>query len=261
MSAAGNGRLAGRTAIVTGAAHGERAALGVAFAKALAREGAKVAVADIKDTSDVAREIEAEGGQALSLRVDVTQEAQINEMVARTIERFGSLEILVNNAALGSNIPPVAVTDLTVEEWDKLMAVNVRGPFLCVKAAVHQMQKQKYGKIINIASTTMMTGLTHRLHYTSAKGAILGMTRSLAGELGVDGIRVNATAFGLVNSNLTEESFRKNPKREADMLGKRALPIHYRAEDLGATIVYLASADSDHMTGQCLVVDAGEHYY
>ena len=261
MNASGNGRLVGRTAIVTGAAHGERASLGVAFAKALAREGAKVVVADIKDTSDVAREIEADGGHAWSFRVDVTQEAQINEMVARTIERFGTLEILVNNAALGSNIPAVAVTELTVEEWDKLMAVNVRGPFLCVKASVHQMRKQGYGKIINIASTTMMTGRANPRTNTSAKGAILGMTRSLAGELGKDGIRVNAVAFGLVNSALTEESFRKNPEREAQMLGKRALPIHYRAEDLGATIVYLASADSDHMTGQCLVVDAGEHYY
>ena len=153
------------------------------------------------------------------------------------------------------------MTDLTAEEWDRLMAVNVRGPFLCVKAVVPQMRKQKYGKIINIGSTTMMTGLTHRLHYTSAKGAILAMTRSLAGELGKDGIRVNAAGFGLVNSAMTQEMFRQNPGREAMMLGKRAMPVHYAPEDLGATIVYLASADSDHMTGQFLVVDAGEFYH
>ena len=257
----GTGRLAGRTAIVTGAAHGERAALGAAFAKALAGEGANVVVADIKDTSDVAREIEAAGGTALPLKVDVTDEASIKDMVARTIERFGAIDILLNNAAIGSNIPPVAVTDLTAEEWDRLMAVNVRGPFLCVKAVVPQMRKQKYGKIINIGSTTMMTGLTHRLHYTSAKGAVLAMTRSLAGELGKDGIRVNATGFGLVNSAMTQDMFRQNPGREAMMLGKRAMPIHYAPEDLGPTIVYLASADSDHMTGQFIVVDAGEFYH
>ena len=255
------GRLAGRTAIVTGAAYGERAALGAAFAKALAREGARVVLADIKDTSDIANDIEVAGGVAMPVRIDVTREADIKDMVVRTIERFGRVDILVNNAAMGSNIPPIAVTELTAEEWDRLMAINVRGPFLCVKAVVPQMRKQQYGKIINIGSTTMMTGLTHRLHYTSAKGAILAMTRSLAGELGKDGIRVNAVGFGLVNSDMTQAMFRENPGREAQMLAKRAMPIHYNSDDLGPTVVYLASADSDHMTGQFMVVDAGEFYH
>jgi NAD(P)-dependent dehydrogenase (short-subunit alcohol dehydrogenase family) len=254
-------RLEGRTAIVTGAARGDRAALGAAFAKALAKEGAKIVVADIKDTADVADDIMAAGGEALSLRVDVADEAQIKAMIDQTVDRFGRLDILVNNAGIGSNIPPIAMTDLTANDWDRLMAINVRGPFLCVKAAVPQMRKQKYGKIINLGSTTMMTGLTHRLHYVSAKGAILAMTRSLAAELGVDGIRVNAAAFGLVNSPMTEETFKKNPEREAQVLAKRALPIHYRAEDLSGTIIYLASPESNHMTGQCLVVNAGEFFY
>ena len=255
------GRLEGRTAIVTGAAYGERAALGVAFAKALASEGAKVVVADIKDNADLARDIEAAGGIAMPLKVDISREPDVMEMVAKTIDRYGSLEILVNNAAIGSNIPPVPVTDLAVEDWDRLMAVNVRGPFLCVKAAVPQMLKQRYGKIINVGSTTMMTGLTHRLHYTAAKGAILAMSRSLAGELGRDGIRVNTVGFGLVNSDMTQTMFKQNPGREEQMLAKRALPIHYTPRDLAPTIVYLASADSDYMTGQFMAIDAGEYYH
>ncbi|MBT4938917.1 MAG: SDR family oxidoreductase [Rhodospirillaceae bacterium] len=255
------GRLDGRTAVVTGAAHGDRAALGVVYAKALAAEGAKVVVADVKDTSDVAAEIIADGGDALALSVDVTDEAQVNELMAKTVDHFGSLEVLINNAAIGSNIPQIPVTEMSVEDWDALMAVNVRGSFLCVKAAVPQMQKKKYGKIINIGSTTMMTGLTHRLHYTSAKGAILAMTRSLAAELGGDGIRVNTAAYGLVTSQLNDEQFASDPAFEAKVLGARALPVHYRAEDLGPTIVYMAAADSDHMTGQCMVINAGEYFY
>lgn len=255
------GRLDGRTALVTGAAHGEKAALGVEYAKVLAAEGAKVVVADLKDTADVAAEIKAAGGEALALSVDVRDEAQVNQMVAETVDHFGSLEILINNAAIGSNIPQIPVTEMTVEDWDALMAVNVRGSFLCAKAVVPQMRKQKYGKIINIGSTTMMTGLTHRLHYVTAKGAILAMTRSLAAELGADGIRVNTAAYGLVTSHLNDDQFKNDPDFEAKVLGARALPLHYRAEDLGPTIVYMASADSDHMTGQCMVVNAGEYYY
>lgn len=255
------GRLDGKTALVTGAALGERAALGSVYAKALAAEGAGVVVADIRDTSDLAAEIVASGGDAMPITVDVTDEERVKEMVANTVDRFGSLEILINNAAIGSNIPQVPVTELSGDDWDALMAVNVKGSFLCVKAVVPQMKKQKYGKIINIGSTTMMTGLTHRLHYTSAKGAILAMTRSLAAELGVFGIRVNTAAYGLVTSRLNETDFEDDPEFESKVLGSRALPTHYRAEDLTGTIVYMASSDSDHMTGQCMVVNAGEYFY
>jgi NAD(P)-dependent dehydrogenase (short-subunit alcohol dehydrogenase family) len=254
-------RLENRTIVITGAAHGEKASLGAVYAKILAAEGARIVVADIKDTSDVAEEIRTTGGDALALSVDVSNEDQVKMMVAQTIEHYGSLEVLINNAAIGSNIPRVPVTELSGEDWDALMSINVKGSFFCAKAVIPQMQKQKYGKIINIGSTTMMTGLTHRLHYTSAKGAILAMTRSLAAELGGDGIRVNTAAYGLVTSQLNEEQFAGDPEFEAKVLGSRALPVHYRAEDLGPTIVYLASADSDHMTGQCMVVNAGESFY
>ena len=123
------------------------------------------------------------------------------------------------------------------------------------------MQKQKYGKIINIGSTTMMTGLTNRLHYVAAKGAILAMSRSLAAELGPDGIRVNTFAYGLITSRLNEDEIENDPGKRAAILGARALGEHVRAEDLEGSMVYLASSDSDHMTGQTLVVDAGQHFY
>ena len=255
------GKLDGRVAIVTGAAYGDRAALGAEYAKALAAAGAAVVVTDINDCAKVAKDIEAAGGQALALTTDVRDETQIQEMVDQAITKFGRTDILINNAAIGSNIPPIPVTDMTIEIWDELMAVNLRGPFLCVKAVTPQMQKQSYGKIINIGSTTMMSGLINRLHYTTAKGGILAMTRSLATELGPDGIRINNLAYGLVTSRLNEEDLKNDPSREQKMLAGRALKQHVRAEDLTGTIVYLAASDSDHMTGQTLVVDGGGILY
>jgi len=255
------GKLDGRVAIVTGAAFGERAAIGAQFAQALAREGARVTVADIKDPAPVAAEIEANGGTALPLTIDVSDENQVNTMVAETLDRYGRLDILINNAAIGSNIPPRPVTDLSLEEWDTLMSINVRGAFLCVKAAVPTMQAQKYGKIINIGSATMMTGLPNRLHYVSAKGALHAMSRALAEELGPDGIRVNTFAYGLITSRLNEEQINSDPKMQQKILGGRSLRQHVRADDLTGTLVYLASSDRDHMTGQTLVVDGGGYYY
>src|SRR5579885_3345173 len=254
------GRLDGRVAIVTGAAHGERAAIGAVYAKALAREGAKVAVADIKDCRSVADEIEAGQGAALPLFVDVRDEASVQAMVARTVERFGRLDILVNNAAIGSNIPPVPVTTLGAADWDELMAVNVRGPFLCIKAAVPAMQRNRYGKIVNVGSTTMVSGLPNRLHYVAAKGAILAMTRALATELGPSGIRVNTIAYGLVSNPVTEAEFAARPEKRAAIIGERAIATDLRAADLVGTLIHLCSGDSDAMTGQYVVVDNGAIY-
>jgi len=251
------GRLDNRVAIVTGAAHGERAALGSHFARALAAEGAKVAVADIKDCASVAAEIESSGGKALSVRVDVRDEQSVRGMVQATIERFGRLDILVNNAAVGSNTPAVPLMELDARAWDELYAVNVRGPFLCVKAALPQMRAQKYGKIINIGSATIYSGLPNRLHYVSAKGAIHAMTRSLARELGPDGICVNTIAYGLISSPMTEHEMEKDPAHRARVFGPRMMPVHLKAEDVAGGLVYLASPESDRMTGQCLMIDPG----
>jgi len=250
-------RLAGRVAMVTGAAHGPKAAIGSVFAKALAAEGASVVAADCKDTSSVVREIEAAGGTALALSVDVREEASIQAMIAATEQRFGRLDILVNNAAVGSNIPPIPLADMTVETWDELMAVNARGPFLCTKAAAPLMRRQQYGKIINVGSATMIEGLTHRLHYIAAKGAVMAMTRSLARELGPDGIRVNTIAFGLITTPAIEASIKGRPGHHEHVLESRAIHKDVYPGDLTGTLIYLASADSDAVTGQFFVVDNG----
>lgn len=254
------GRLDGRVAIVTGAAHGNRAAIGSHYAKALAREGAKVTVADLQDCRSVVDEIEKSGGTAQALSVDVRDENSINAMVAQTVERFGKLDILVNNAAMGSNIPPIPIAEMSIGEWDALMAVNVRGPFLCSKAAVAAMKKQRYGKIINVGSTTMVTGLPNRLHYVTAKGAILAMTRAMATELGADGIRVNTISYGLITNAVTEAEFAAHPEKRKAIIGERAMAKDLYAEDLLGTLIYLCSADSDAVTGQCLVIDHGAVY-
>jgi NAD(P)-dependent dehydrogenase (short-subunit alcohol dehydrogenase family) len=248
-------RLTGRVAVVTGAAHGPKASLGVAFAKALAREGASVVAAARRDCGAVASEIEAAGGTALALHVDVSQEASIQEMVAKTIERFGRLDILVNNAAVGSNIPPIPLEKISAAEWDELMTVNVRGPFLCTKAVVPVMRRHSYGKIINVGSTMMVGGMPNRLHYVTAKGAILAMTRALSRELGPHGIRVNTIATGLLMSPIVEQAISKQHHQE--VLAARAIKQDVFPTDLAGTLVFLASAESDAITGQFIIVDNG----
>jgi NAD(P)-dependent dehydrogenase (short-subunit alcohol dehydrogenase family) len=146
---------------------------------------------------------------------------------------------------------------MTVEEWDELMKTNVRGPFLCAKAALPVMRSQGYGKIINVGSTTMVEGLTNRLHYVTAKGAILAMTRALAKELGPDGIRVNTIAFGLIMNPALEAAMKGRPGLREHVIAARSIKKDVFPEDLAGTLVYLASADSDAVTGQFVVVDNG----
>jgi NAD(P)-dependent dehydrogenase (short-subunit alcohol dehydrogenase family) len=253
-------RLDGKVAIITGAAAGPKAALGAVFAKALAAEGAKVVVADARDCSSVAAEIAAAGGTAHALLADVRDAKAVAAMVAETEGKFGRLDILVNNAAVGSNIPPVAIEDIDVQLWDEFMAVNVRGTFLCTRAAIPAMRRNKYGKIINLGSTTMLSGLSHRLHYVTCKGAIAAMTRSMARELGASGIRVNTLAPGLVMNDSVAASMAGRPGLHDFVLSTRAIRKDVFADELVGTLIYLASPDSDAVTGQFLIVDNGGDY-
>ncbi len=253
-------RLPGKVAIVTGAAAGPKAALGSVFAKALAAAGAKIVLADTKDCSSVAAEIAANAGVAHPLIVDVRDAKSVAAMVAETEKKFGRLDILVNNAAVGSNIPPVAIEDIAVEAWDNFMAVNVRGTFLCTRAAIPVMRRNNYGKIINLSSTTMLSGLSHRLHYVTSKGAIAAMTRSMARELGPYGIRVNSLAPGLVMNDSVAAAMAGRPGLHEFVLNTRAIKKDVFADDLVGTLIYLASPDSDAVTGQFLIVDNGGDY-
>jgi NAD(P)-dependent dehydrogenase (short-subunit alcohol dehydrogenase family) len=253
-------RLDGRVGIVTGAAFGPKAALGSVFAQALGAAGAAVVVADLNDTEPVAAAIRATGGRAHAVRVDVTDEASVGAMVAAAVETFGRLDILVNNAARGSNIPAVPLGALDVDEWERVIAVCMRGSFLCAKAAAPAMARNRYGKIVNLGSTTMQDGLPNRLHYVAAKGGILAMTRALARELGGQGIRVNTLAMGLVMNPAVEEAYKSKPQILQAIRAARSIPQDVTGADLVGPLVFLCSADSDAITGQFIPVDNGAYF-
>ena len=247
------GKLSGRIAIVTGAAQG----IGAQYAKALAADGAAVVVGDLLDAKLVARAITESGGKAIAVRVDVTDANSVKKMVAETVAQFGRLDILVNNAAIFTQLALKPFEQIDSAEWDKVMAVNVRGTFECAKAAAPEMRKGKYGKIVNISSGTVFKGAPLLLHYVSSKGAIIAMTRSLARELGDDGIRVNTLAPGLVMS----EGVLANPgllgTRAKNNIASRAIKREITPEDMCGTLIYLCSPESDFVTGQVIVVDGG----
>lgn len=247
------GRLDGRVAIVTGAAQG----IGAAFARALAAEGARVVVADLDSGAKVVAEIEAAGGAAIDAPTDVADEAACARMVGAAVEAFGGLDVIVNNAAVFTAVERKPFTDIPVEEWDRVMAVNVRGVWLCCKAAAPEMRKRKYGKIVSICTGRIFKGSPFFLHYDASKAAVLGITRSLARELGGDNICVNAIAPG---STMSENVLKRTNWMGGDparTVATRALKREETPDDLVGACVYLASADSDFVTGQTIVVDGG----
>ncbi len=249
------GRLAGRTAIVTGGARG----IGRHYSAALAAEGASVMIADIADGKDLAGDIAAKHGAdaAASAVFDVGDEAQVKNLVAQTIARFGKIDILVNNAAIYSALPPVKCTEIDVALWDKVMAVNVRGPFLMVKHAAPHMIARKGGKIINIASGTAYKGIPDFLHYVTSKGAIVAFTRALSRELGQHNICVNTLAPGLILSDTGLANTAHLDQSRAGVIASRALRRDGYPADLLGALVFLASAESDFVTGQTVAVDGG----
>jgi NAD(P)-dependent dehydrogenase (short-subunit alcohol dehydrogenase family) len=247
--------LAGQAAIVTGGAKG----IGRHYCMALAGAGAQVMVADIADGAEVAREIVDKHGQgaAESMQFDVSDEAAVRRLVDRTVERFGKIDVLVNNAALFANLEYQSMLDIDPALWDKVMAVNVRGPFLMAKHVVPHMKKQKHGKIINIGSGTARKGMPNLLHYVTSKGAITSMTRAMSRELGGDNICVNTLAPGLIMSDSVLESGTHSDAIVNSVVQSRALKRDAFPEDLLGALIFLASSDSDFITGQVIAVDGG----
>jgi NAD(P)-dependent dehydrogenase (short-subunit alcohol dehydrogenase family) len=249
-------RLAGRTAIVTGGAKG----IGAHYSWALAAEGARVMIADIADGRELAAEIAAAHGanSVTSTIADVSDEASVKSLVAATMERFNQIDVLVNNAALFAPLQETKCTEIDADLWDKVMAVNLRGPFLMVKHAAPHMQARGYGKIINIGSGTAYRGIPWMLHYVTTKGGIMAMTRALARELGEHGIRVNTLApgFTLSDTVMAENPGHVDTARER-AVQSRSLKRDEQPQDLLGALVFLSSADSDFVTGQTIMVDGG----
>jgi len=250
------GRLENKVAVVTGGGRG----LGKIFCLALAKEGAKIVSADIleKDSLQTAQEIKNKGGSAISVKVDVTSEKDTARMAEETIKAFGRIDILVNNAALYFGIGRRPFNEVSSEEWDKLMAVNLKGPFLCTKAVFPQMKTQKKGKIINLSSETAFTGSKGFIHYVTSKGGIISFTRVLAAELGPHGICVNTIAPGFTD---TEASRTVTDDISKYNVGLTPLGRLQQPQDLIGALLFLGSDESDFFTGQALVVDGGRYMH
>ncbi|HSF04951.1 MAG TPA: 3-oxoacyl-ACP reductase family protein [Methylomirabilota bacterium] len=244
-------RLKDRIVIITGGAQG----IGRAYGLGVAAEGARVVVADVADPTPTVKEIEARGGQALGVVCDVSREEDTQRLATETLARFGRIDVLVNNAAVYGTLKRRPFMEIPVEEWDRVMAVNLKGLFLCARAVFPAMKAQGKGKIINIASSTFFKGVPNYIHYTTSKGGVVGFTRSLARELGEVGIRVNAISPGFTLSGENEKNISEERKQEnvrMRMLKRAEVP-----EDIVGTLIFLAADDSDFVTGQTIVVDGG----
>lgn len=250
--------IADKVVIVTGGASG----IGVAYCRGLAREGARVVIADVNEAllGQTAQALSDEGLEIHAVVTDVTQRASTTAMAQAVMERWRRIDVLVNNAAITTAAP---FDQITEDSWDAMYAVNVKGTWLASLAVIPSMKQQGKGKIVNIGSQTFFSGWPNYLHYVGTKGAVVGMTRALAGEVGALGIRVNCLCPGLtmVEKSLSdvELSIRPGNVREwvDDHVARQCIPHPGYPDDLVGPLIFLASDASDFMTGQTLLVDGG----
>jgi 3-oxoacyl-[acyl-carrier protein] reductase len=248
-------RLHNKVVVITGAAHG----IGKAYARRFAEEGAQVVVADIdsEGSQAVTRQLTNLGFSAWGRATDVTNYLDVQGLMRETADNFGRIDVLLNNAAIyvTEKLWKGAVEDLELAEWDRVIEVNLKGVFLCCKAAIPFMKRQRSGKIINIASGTFFSGSGNMPHYTTAKGGVVALTRVIARQLGEWGINVNCITPG---STMSEDSVTDEVlKRREGSVDKRAFRRIETPADIVGTAVFLASSDSDFITGQLLVVEGG----
>ena len=237
----------GTVVLVTGGAHG----IGAALSRHLAAEGASVVSADI-----VEADWGADGLDLTHVRADVSDEESWRGLVSSTLERHGRIDALVNNAAiyqgLGDKRP---FTEIGIDEWDHVMAVNTRGVWLGMRAVHQTMKERGHGRVVNIASATVHMGVPYFAHYTASKGAVIALTRSVAREVGRDGITVNAIAPGLVETEATRSL--NDDEYLAASAQRRAVPRRMEPDDLAPAVSFLCSRGSGFITGQTVIVDGG----
>jgi NAD(P)-dependent dehydrogenase (short-subunit alcohol dehydrogenase family) len=252
----GQNALSHRVVIVTGGARG----IGKAIALRCAEAGAAIVIADVEDdlASETVEEIEALGCSAIAVHTDVSDASSVNAMCAQVTERMRRVDVLINNAAMMAQLPPQPFDAIAEEQWDSVMQVNVKGPWLCIRAIVPMMRKQRYGKIVNMSSDMILSGVPGLLHYVASKGALAAMTRALAHELGPDGICINAVAPGFTT---TAAAMAHGEEAAERSIRSRALQRAQTPNDITGTVLFLSSADSDFMTGQLVVVNGGAIFH
>ncbi len=242
--------LAGRVAIVTGASGG----IGERIARALAREGASVAVLagrNVAAAEEIARDIVGSGGSACALSVDVSSTRSVNEVVELVAERFGRIDILVNNAGIRRDDFLIRMSD---DEWDEVLRVNLSGVFYFTRAVAKKMFRQRYGRIVNVASVAGVIGNAGQVNYSAAKAGVIGLTKSAARELAMRGVTVNAVAPGFIDVGMTAAL--KDDVR-ARLVAAVPLGRAGTADEVAAACVFLCSDEAGYITGQVLCVDGG----
>jgi NAD(P)-dependent dehydrogenase (short-subunit alcohol dehydrogenase family) len=253
-------RLKGKVAIITGAAQG----IGAAYAVGFAKEGAKIVISDIADGENTVKRVKKEGSEAIFIRTDVGKEVECQAMAKAAFDRFGAIDILINNAAVFGNIILKPFTEITSEEFKRVVEINTSGAFHCIKAVFPYM-KEKGGKIINISSASIIEGHPGMPHYVASKGAMMALTRCMARELGDFKINVNTIAPGFTHSESGDRVDRSKalplPPLEDLQLNARCIKRAAVPEDLIGTALFLATDDSAFISGQMIVHDGGLSFH
>jgi NAD(P)-dependent dehydrogenase (short-subunit alcohol dehydrogenase family) len=245
-----------KVAVVTGGASG----IGYAFTLSLASEGYSVVIADMSGAVEAAKTLKSEGHDVLGVKTDVTSVEDTKAMVDTTVNTFGGLDLLVNNAGIFTSLKLKPFDQIEPAEWMKVMEVNTLGPFLCAKAALPALRKSSAGRIVNIASTSQLKGAPFMLHYTSSKGAVVSFTRSLARELGKENITVNAIAPGFTLSDGVLATGMEEAMGDVVRKTSRSIPRDQVPSDLTGALLFLASDGAEFITGQTVAVDGGSFF-